>query len=115
MPILDISADELRQLIKNKKENLEIIDVREPDEYAIIHIKGSKLIPMNELGQRLEEIDWKKDVVFICRSGSRSKMAGLLYGTDHDIKNLELGIYECFMDPKSENLEIDEVMIGLYF
>lgn len=115
MAVKDIRAEDLRELIKSKKDKLEIIDVREPDEYAIIHIKGSKLIPLGELRSRINEIDWKKEVVFICRSGSRSAMAAYLAPAGKDINNLEYGIYECFAKGKGENLEIDEDMIGRYF
>ncbi len=105
----------MRELIKNKKDQLEIIDVRQEDEFAIIHIKGSKLIPLGELQKRTSEIDWNKEVVFICRSGSRSAMAAFLVGAGKNIQNLEYGIYECFAEGKGENLEIDEEMIGRYF
>ena len=117
MPVTDIRAEDLRELIKNKKDQLEIIDVREPDEFAIIHIKGSKMIPMNELQARISEIDWNKEVVFICRSGNRSKLMAMVVaaGEGKDIKNLEYGIYECFTSGKGENLEVDENMIGRYF
>ena len=116
MPIKDISANELREIIKNKKDRVEIIDVRQLEEYKIIHIKGSKLIPLNELRDRLPEIDWNKEVIFICRSGSRSFIAAsIAAAAGRDVKNLQRGIYECYADGKDENLEIDEEMIGRYF
>lgn len=115
MSITDIRAEELRDLIRNKKDDLEIIDVREPDEYRAIHIKGSKLIPLNKIKERAGEVDWNKEVIFICRSGSRSKLAAMIVGAGHDVKNLRYGIYECFADGKGKSLEIDEDMIEGYF
>jgi len=115
MSVIDIRAEELRAMLKTKKDQLEIIDVREQDEYDAIHIKGSKLIPMGELQERINEINWNKEVVFICRSGSRSKMAAYIMGGDHEIKNLRYGIYECFADGKGEHLEVDKEMIEGYF
>lgn len=115
MPVQDIHADDLRELIKNKKDKLEIIDVRQPDEYQAVHIKDSKLIPMGEIQGRLDEIDWNKEVVFICRSGSRSKLVASLISAGREVKNLRYGIYECYADGKGENLEIDENMINRYF
>lgn len=115
MSIQDINAQDLRELIKNKKDNLEIIDVRQPDEYKIIHIKGSKLISMDEVQARLDDIDWNKEVVFICRSGSRSKLVASLISGGREVKNLRYGIYECYADGKGENLEIDKEMIERYF
>lgn len=115
MAIKDIQAQDLRELIRTKGENLEIIDVRQPEEYDIIHIRGSKLIPMNELQGRLSEIDWGKEVVFVCRSGSRSKLMASIVAQGRDVDNLRYGIYECFADGQGENLEIDERAIGTYF
>lgn len=115
MPTKDIRADELREMIKNNRDNLEIIDVREQDEYDAVHIKGSKLIPLGEIQDRVGEIDWSKEVVFLCRSGSRSKIATHLVGSGHEMKNLQYGIYECLRNGKGENLEVDEDMIGRYF
>lgn len=101
-------------MIKENPEKLEIIDVREPYEYEEMHIKGSKLIPMGELFGRMDEIDWAKEVVFICRSGSRSKMmaslaesrrASLIGAQGKDIKNLRYGILECQENGKGEFLE----------
>jgi len=116
MSVKNISADELRNLIKTQRDKIEIIDVRQPEEAEIIRIKNSKLIPMNELQSRLNEIDFNKQVIFVCRSGSRSGMiTSILSQMRKDVTNLEHGIYECFADGKGENLEIDESMIDRYF
>ena len=54
-----------------------LLDVRNPEEYAAGHIKGSVLIPVVELGLRLSELPPEKDTAIIvyCRSGRRSLMA----------------------------------------
>lgn len=96
MGVKDIQAEELKELIKTKGKNLEIIDVREPFEYEEVHIKGSKSIPMGELLSHLNEIDWNKEVVFVCRSGNRSRlMSEIVAATGKEIKNLRFGILEC--------------------
>jgi len=96
MNIKDIRAKDLREMIKNNADNLEIIDVREEYEYNESHIKGSKLIPLGSIQERANEIDWTKEVVFICRSGSRSRLAAsLISSEERPIKNLEYGILEC--------------------
>ena len=116
MPIQNINADELRELIKMKKGELEIIDVRQPEEYEIIHIKGSKLIPLNEIQMRMDEIDFNKDVIFLCRSGSRSAIAAhMTAASGRNVKNLGNGICECYKKWNGEDLEIKEDMIGKYF
>ncbi len=117
MAITDIRAKDLQEMIKNKRNRLEIIDVREPEEYTAIHIKGSKLIPMKELPERLNEIDWNKEVVFLCRNGNRSKATAKTVEAHFgkNIKNLERGIYECFISGKNKDLEIDKKLIRKYF
>ena len=49
-----------------------LIDVREPYEYQIAPI-GGKLIPQNEVPNRLAEIDRDREVIVHCRSGARSQ------------------------------------------
>ncbi len=53
-------------------ENLFILDVREPFEYQIANI-GGKLIPQNEVPQRLAEIDRDREIIVQCKSGGRSQ------------------------------------------
>jgi hydroxyacylglutathione hydrolase len=71
--VFDISPDEL---ISHQNE-VEMVDVRRPDEREgeLGHIPGSKHIILDQLPQRLAEIDNSKTVVFICRSGARSGRA----------------------------------------
>ncbi len=57
------------------QEALFILDVRQPDEFKGGHIAGAKLIPLNELGQRMQELPMDKDILCVCRSGSRSSAA----------------------------------------
>ncbi|TCT20017.1 rhodanese-related sulfurtransferase [Melghiribacillus thermohalophilus] len=62
--------------LKSKlNEDITIIDVREPAEYAFGHIPGALSIPMGELEERLNEIEKDKDVYVVCRTGNRSDMA----------------------------------------
>ncbi len=49
-----------------------VFDVREPYEYQAGHIPGVKLIPMNDVPNRLDEIPRDKTVILTCRSGNRS-------------------------------------------
>ena len=52
-----------------------VIDVRNVDEYRSGHIEGSRLIPLDELAYRVDQIDRDRDVVVVCRSGNRSAQA----------------------------------------
>ena len=68
----------------NKSESIQefvekgavIIDVRSPGEFAGGHIKGSKNIPLNEIGAKIDEIKKQnKPVIACCASGMRSSQA----------------------------------------
>ncbi len=49
-----------------------LLDVREPNEYAICHIAGSQLMPMHSVPERIEELEPDADIVCICHHGARS-------------------------------------------
>ncbi len=72
----NITVKELKEKIDNK-ENFILLDVRYIDEYDQGNIKKSILIPYDELEERYEEINAKKDstIIVYCRSGKRSKKA----------------------------------------
>ncbi len=69
--IPQISVQELKRRL-DAGEDVQLIDVREPYEYQIAQI-GGKLIPQNDVPQRLSEIDASREVVVHCRSGARSQ------------------------------------------
>ena len=52
-----------------------VLDVREPHEYEIARIPGTKLIPLGELNKRVGELDATADIVIHCKSGMRSGKA----------------------------------------
>ncbi|MCE5167891.1 rhodanese-like domain-containing protein [Paenibacillus profundus] len=54
-------------------EALNMIDVREDEEVAHGMIPGAKHIPMNQIPDRLHEIEQNGEIIFICRSGYRSE------------------------------------------
>lgn len=51
-----------------------LLDVREPWEFEICHIDGSKHIPMHKVVRSLDLLDSKKETVVICHHGVRSRM-----------------------------------------
>ena len=70
--------------LSGKSENIKefidkgaiIIDVRTPGEFQGGHIKGSKNIPLNTLGNQIESIKkFNKPVIACCASGMRSAQA----------------------------------------
>ena len=54
----------------------QLIDVREPDEYASVRAEGAVNIPLSEFVARTDEINPDQDIYLICKSGGRSAQAG---------------------------------------
>lgn len=71
--INELSVHEYEAMKSEGKPHL-LIDVREPYEYDIVHI-GGKLIPQNEMVNRINEIPTDIPVILHCRSGVRSAKA----------------------------------------
>ncbi len=67
----EISVDQLNDWIKSGKD-FQLIDVREPYEYEIANIGGTR-IPKGEILTRLNMVEREKPVVVYCRSGKRSR------------------------------------------
>lgn len=71
-PITQIDVAVLKQRLE-RGEALNLIDVREEEEVACGMIPGAKHIPMNEIPDRLDEVERTDEIIFICRSGYRSE------------------------------------------
>ncbi len=79
---------------QDRGERFTFIDVREPHEYQICRIPGTRLIPLGELPKRVHELDSADEIVAHCKSGMRSgkavdflKQAGF-----RKVKNMRGGI-----------------------
>lgn len=78
----NITVQELKQRLDNG-EKLNIIDVREPSEYAEFNI-NAKLIPLGRImGMNLDELDGlqNEEIIVHCRSGKRSMQACMMLET----------------------------------
>jgi rhodanese-related sulfurtransferase len=69
----NVSSEEAKQLIDNK--DVVVLDVRTPEEYQEGHIPNAILIPLQELENKLNELDKKEHYLVVCRSGNRSAQA----------------------------------------
>jgi rhodanese-related sulfurtransferase len=88
----NIGPEELNEK-KRAGQKLFLLDVRTPQENAAQSIEGSHLIPLQELGSRLQDLPKDKEIVVYCRTGSRSAFAcAHLAGKGYNVKNLEGGI-----------------------
>ena len=80
-----------------------LLDRRTPGEYARGHIDGFVNIPVDELRERLDEIDPEKPVYVICQSGLRSYIAcRILSGHGYDCYNFSGGFrfYDAVMNDR---------------
>lgn len=58
-----------------QQQGAQLIDVREPDEFAAGHARGAHNIPLSQLASRIAEFRADGTVLVICRSGNRSRTA----------------------------------------
>ena len=90
----EITATELKQRLDNG-DDLQIIDVREANEYAIARIPNSIHIPLGQVINRMSEIDPTRETVVHCKMGGRSAKAIEALtrsGFDGKLSNLKGGI-----------------------
>jgi len=93
MSVIQISAKELQLKLQVAKKPL-LVDVREQNEVNFAQIKGSLHIPMNQVADRIKEIDSQSGCVVICHHGLRSQQvaAYLVHAGLSNIYNLTGGI-----------------------
>lgn len=98
----EMSVEELKAKV-DRHDDVFILDVREPFEYAICNL-GGYLIPLGELPSRMHELDSSKEIVVHCHTGRRSQKALELLREAgfKKIKNLVGGIeaWAAKIDPK---------------
>lgn len=90
----EITAKELKNRM-DAGDDIQLIDVRQPDEYEFAKIEGAKLIPLGEVIKRMDEIQDARETVIMCKAGGRSAraiMAMQQSGFSGDLKNLVGGI-----------------------
>ena len=75
-----------------KAKTLNLIDVREADEFASGHLPGAINLPLSDFLERFGELDKDKSYHIICRSGARSAQAcAFLNGEGYDVTNVAGG------------------------
>lgn len=99
-----ITATELKKKM-DAGEDIQLIDVRQPDEYNFAKIEGAKLIPLGEIVRRMNEISPNRETVVHCKAGGRSAQAIQKLrqaGFKGNLKNLAGGItaWSNEVDPK---------------
>ena len=93
---IELTASEAAELLENIDPF--ILDVRTPGEYEQLHIKGSYLIPVQELQNRLGELQSQKyqDIFVYCATGNRSTVAAKILADAgfKRIYNLRYGMFD---------------------
>lgn len=86
--VKSMTVNELHEQLQDNADYV-LIDVRSPGEYEYDgHIEGSRLLPLQVLGQRIDELPTDRPLVMVCRSGNRSYVAAeqlMRMGFDHVI------------------------------
>ena len=73
MAITQLSPASLQQQLQENPQTYFLLDVREPFEYQIASMAETVLIPMNQVPDRLNELDKEQAIVVICHHGMRSE------------------------------------------
>jgi sulfur-carrier protein adenylyltransferase/sulfurtransferase len=100
----EITATELKKRM-DTGEDVQLIDVRQPDEYDFARIEGAKLIPLGDIAKRMDELDANRETILHCKAGGRSAKAIEALqkaGYTGELKNLKGGItaWSNEVDPK---------------
>ncbi|MDQ0297604.1 rhodanese-related sulfurtransferase/TusA-related sulfurtransferase [Salibacterium salarium] len=73
-PFPNEENNEQLKAVQNQ-DDVTILDVREPAEFAFSHIPGAVSVPLGELEEKMNELDASKNIHVVCRTGNRSSMA----------------------------------------
>ncbi len=110
----EITAKELATFIRNHTD-IELIDVREKNEWDQIRIPGAKLIPLSSIEFRIADIDFSKPVYVFCRTGGRSgRVCAWLEWQGKSATNVAGSIAALYRD-QSDIIEITEAFRPSYF
>ena len=73
-PVAEISAEDMRTQLKKARREIQLVDVRTPEEFKRGHIKGSLNVPLSILKKQVAALPFDKDrqIIAICYSATRS-------------------------------------------
>ena len=91
----NISPTEAYQLMQNQGDELFLLDVRTAGEFREVRLAGAKLIPIDLLLKRIQEVPKNRPILVYCAVGSRSsQVVGYLAKSGFpEVYNLYGGIY----------------------
>ena len=80
---------------KLAEQDMAIVDVREPAEYAFSHLPNAISLPLGDLDNRMAELNKEKKIYVVCRTGTRSDLAAQkLAENGYDVINVVPGMSE---------------------
>ena len=81
------------QTVADRLDQVQLVDVRDDKEWRAGHIEGAVHIPEDDLEDGLDKLDRNRQVVTVCRAGTRSDDAAeWLRGQGFDAENLDGGM-----------------------
>jgi rhodanese-related sulfurtransferase len=83
--------------VYDQRDDVQIVDCREPWEWNAGRIDGAVLVPLNQLmaGGDGDGLDSAKKTYVVCRTGNRSELATMmLRARGFDAENMEGGMVE---------------------
>lgn len=102
IPQLDPAS--ARALLQESGDAAVLLDVREPWEYAQVHVEGSLHIPMGQIPDRLGELNSAHTYVVMCHHGGRSQRVADYLDSQgfRQVSNLAGGIdaWAATLDPR---------------
>jgi adenylyltransferase/sulfurtransferase len=84
----EVTVLQMKEALEDPTLGIQVIDVREPDEYQIAHISGTTLLPLSQLAQRFHELNPDQSYYLHCKMGGRS-MRALEFLRQQGFKNLK--------------------------
>ena len=94
-PVQSFTADDAKSYMeKSPGDTYTLLDVRQPEEYKESHLPGAKLIPIADIGTRMNELDSRKPTIVYCAIGGRSRVAAQMIAGKgfREVYNLTGGI-----------------------
>ena len=96
--IAEVTPEDLAAILADRPESVRLIDVRGPQERAIVSVPGDENIPLQQFedGSALRLLSARDDLILYCRSGIRSESAARLIPDGHvnSVKHLAGGLLE---------------------
>jgi rhodanese-related sulfurtransferase len=97
--VIDIAV--FKKIINQNPDSIQLIDVRDKDEYAAGHFKTAVNIPTDELEKQIKSLSDAKPIVFVCNTGAKSGEAYyMLQDLRPDLKKVQYLDAECTYSAK---------------